>query len=208
MQPAPTSPPDRRADRALGLLVGVLLVAVAVRTYGGRSGLRPTDHLPPVATTADLNRADRAELLQVPGIGPNLADAILTHRSGAGFASVDELRQVRGIGPATLDKLRPWLSVEPPTETELRAVETLERKPIPPPMPARGSKLRPGDPPLDVNSAGEDELQRLPGVGVTLAARIVLARGTERFKSPDDLRRVKGIGVKTLENLRPYVVCR
>ncbi len=209
MQPAPPVPPDRRADRALGLLIGLLLVVVALRTHGGRSGLRPSDHLPPVASTADLNRADRAELLQVPGIGPHLADAILAHRAGSGFANVDELRQVRGVGPATLDKLRPWLSVEPPTEAVTRAVETLERKPAAPATPTKGgSKLRPGDPPLDMNTAAEADLLRLPGVGPTLAARILLARGIERFKSPDDLRRVKGVGVKTLENLRPFVVCR
>ena len=121
---------------------------------------------------------------------------------------MDELRQVRGVGPATLDKLRPWVSVEPPAESMTRAVETLERKATPPPTPSKSGKLQPGDPPLDVNTAGEADLLRLPGVGPTLASRIVLARGTERFKSPDDLRRVKGIGAKTLENLRPYVVCR
>lgn len=211
MQSAPPPQPDRRADRALGLLVGLLLVVVAVRGYGGRSGLRPTEHhRPAVVTTADLNRADRAELLQVPGIGPNLADAILAHRSTATFASVDDLRQVKGIGPATLDKLRPWLSVETPTEAEPRAVETLERKPPTPSPPVRAGavKLRPGDPPLDLNAASEADLQRLPGVGPTLAARIVVARGVERFRTPDDLRRVKGIGAKTLDNLRAYVVCR
>ena len=210
MQPDPPARPDRRADRALGVLVGLLVLAVAVRTSGGRGGLRPTDHLPPaVAGTADLNRADRAELLQVPGIGPRLADAILSHRAAATFASVDDLRAVKGIGPATVDGLRPWVSVEPPAAAETRPVELLERKPTPPPpAPVHGGKLRPGDPPLDVNIATESELQRLPGVGPTLAGRIVVARGTERFKSPDDLRRVKGIGAKTLDNLRPYVVCR
>ena len=171
MQPASPAQPDRRADRALGVLVGVLLVAIAVRTHGGRAGLRPTDHRSPaVVATADLNRADRAELLQVPGIGPHLADAILTHRTSYTFAAVDDLRQVRGIGPATLDKLRPWLSVEPPSDIAPRPVETLERKPAVPPLPpARGgnNKLRPGDPPLDVNAATEADLLRLPGVGQT-----------------------------------------
>ncbi len=208
MQPATPHPPDRRADQALGLLIGVLLVVMIVRGYGGQVGMRPTDHRRPVIiTAADLNRADRTELLQVPGIGPQLADAILAHRSTATFAHIDDLRLVKGIGPATLDKLRPWLSVEPSADPELRVVETLARK-LPTPTSRNVSKLRPGDPPLDVNTASEVDLQRLPGVGPTLAARIVVVRGTERFKSPDDLRRVKGIGVKTLENLRALVVCR
>jgi competence protein ComEA len=59
-----------------------------------------------------------------------------------------------------------------------------------------------------VNAASEEDLQRLPGVGPVMARKIVEARGVERFKSPNDLRRVKGIGPKTMENLRPLVVCR
>lgn len=211
MDPAPPPSPDRRADRALGLLVGLLVLLVAVRSTGGRAGLRPTDHLPPVSTTVDLNAADRAELTAVPGIGDKLANAILSHRAAGRFEAVDDLGRVKGVGPATLDKLRPWLHVgDPPPARDPAAVETLERKPSPQPAAATGrsAKLRPGDPPIDVNGASEAELQRLPGIGPAMASRIVVARGTERFKSPDDLRRVKGIGPKTLENLRQLVVCR
>ncbi len=52
---------------------------------------------------------------------------------------------------------------------------------------------------LDVNSATESELDSLPGIGPVLAARIIAARP---FTSADDLRRVKGIGVKTYEKIR------
>ena len=50
-------------------------------------------------------------------------------------------------------------------------------------------------------------LQRLPAVGPALAARIVETRGAKPFATPDDLRRVRGIGAKTLETLRPHVCC-
>jgi competence protein ComEA len=185
--------PDRRADRALGLVVLALVAVAAVRGVGHRGGTRPTDHFP--AGTVDLNTADRAELTAVPGIGDGLADAILTHRTAHKFAAVEDLDDVKGVGPATLDELKPWLRVE-----------TLERKP-PSPAPSAGGKLKPGDPPVDVNTAPEAELLRLPGVGPVLAGRIVLARGAERFRTPDDLRRVKGIGPKTLDGLRPFLVC-
>jgi competence protein ComEA len=69
-------------------------------------------------------------------------------------------------------------------------------------MSAGVAKLRPGDPLLDVNRATEAELLRLPGIGPTLANRIVSQRP---YHAVDDLRRVKGIGVKTLESLRPFV---
>jgi competence protein ComEA len=199
----------------LAVVVVLLAGVLAFRCYSGHSGLRPTEQHVAVASQLDLNRADRNELLQVPGIGPGLADAILTHRDGGRrFAQVDDLRGVKGIGPATLEKLRPWLTVgEPPEEPGVDrplVVDTLERKPLmpKPAAPVRSGKVQHGDPPIDVNAADEAELMRLPGVGPTLAGRIVLARGTDRFKSVDDLRRVKGIGAKTLDNLRPFVVCR
>ncbi len=126
---------------------------------------------------------------------------------------MDELTEVRGIGGKTLEKLRPWVRVAAADDPEPAepAVERLERKPAaPPPPPAAGKagKVRPGDPPIDVNAASEQELQRLPGVGPVTARRIAEARAAAPFKTPDDLRRVKGIGPKTLEAIRPFVVCR
>lgn len=57
---------------------------------------------------------------------------------------------------------------------------------------------------LDLNQASREQLQTLPGIGPTLASRIVEARQEKPFTSLEDLRRVKGIGVKTLEKLRRY----
>src|SRR6267143_6399725 len=58
--------------------------------------------------------------------------------------------------------------------------------------------------PLDINLASAAELERLPGVGPALAARIVDVRAREGpFGSVDDLRRVRGVGVATLDRLRP-----
>ena len=61
--------------------------------------------------------------------------------------------------------------------------------------------------PLDVNLASAAELERLPGVGPALAARIVDVRAREGpFGSVDDLRRVRGVGGATLERLRPRLI--
>jgi competence protein ComEA len=59
---------------------------------------------------------------------------------------------------------------------------------------------------IDVNRASAAELELLPGVGPKMAERIVEERTLRgRFKRPRDLRRVKGIGEKTLARLLPYV---
>ena len=55
------------------------------------------------------------------------------------------------------------------------------------------------DAPLDVNRADAPELARLPGIGPTLAARIVAARP---FEALDDLARVRGLRRATLERVR------
>lgn len=60
---------------------------------------------------------------------------------------------------------------------------------------------------VDINRADWPELTLLPGVGEVLAKSIVESRETRgEFRSHDDLRRVKGIGKKTLDKIRPYLV--
>lgn len=59
---------------------------------------------------------------------------------------------------------------------------------------------------VDVNSASAAELSVLPGIGPSLAGRIVELRdlrgGFERFEELDDVR---GIGAKRLAGVRPFV---
>ena len=60
----------------------------------------------------DLNRADSAELRQLPGIGPVLSEAIISWREEhGGFRTVEELQNVPGIGEKTLAGLRDYVYV-------------------------------------------------------------------------------------------------
>jgi len=60
---------------------------------------------------------------------------------------------------------------------------------------------------LDVNSAEWPELVQLPDIGPVLAGRIVESRENEGpYVDHEDLMRVKGIGPKTLEKIRPYLL--
>ncbi len=59
---------------------------------------------------------------------------------------------------------------------------------------------------INVNTAGQGELELLPGIGPALAKRIIEYRTTKGvFKRVDDLDAVKGIGPKILERLRAQV---
>ncbi|MBL8678032.1 MAG: helix-hairpin-helix domain-containing protein [Myxococcales bacterium] len=59
---------------------------------------------------------------------------------------------------------------------------------------------------VNINTATEDELRRLPLVGPARATAIVALRArVQRFRSPDDLQRVRGIGRASMRRIRPYV---
>ncbi len=104
---------------------------------------------------------------------------------------------------SSLDRGEEENSVEP-------VVLKLSRNPLKgpnvlPPVVGKSQKMSPGDEPIDLNQASAQELLRLPGIGQTIAQRIVDRRKIEPFQQVEDLRKVSGIGAKTLEKLRPLV---
>jgi len=74
-----------------------------------------TRSAPPLAAgglRVDLNRADRTELLRLPGMTSAMATGILKYRVRHGrFERPEELQQVPGIDPATYDRLQPHVYV-------------------------------------------------------------------------------------------------
>jgi competence protein ComEA len=60
---------------------------------------------------------------------------------------------------------------------------------------------------VDVNAATWPELAQLPTIGETLARRIVESRQTGgRYGDLEDLLRVNGIGPRTLERMKPFLL--
>lgn len=69
----------------------------------------------------------------------------------------------------------------------------------------RSTPLEPGER-IDPNRATEVELDRLPGVGPSLAGAIASTRAERGgFAAAEDLLRVPGIGAKTLARIRPHL---
>jgi competence protein ComEA len=58
----------------------------------------------------DLNTATAAELSMLPGIGPRLAERIVSDRAANGpFRSHADLARVRGIGPVVVERIEPFV---------------------------------------------------------------------------------------------------
>ena len=117
----------RRANQtiiALGVVAVLILVAVWWVRNGGLEG-KLVEHDPPAphgSKTApahkadfvvDVNHAEVAELVELPGVGQAIAERIVEYRKQNGpFQSVDDLREVTGIGPKTLEALRSHVRVK------------------------------------------------------------------------------------------------
>jgi comEA protein len=59
---------------------------------------------------------------------------------------------------------------------------------------------------ININTASKEELTALPKIGPVTAERIIRYREDYGpFRAMDDLLKIKGIGPKTLERIRPFV---
>jgi competence protein ComEA len=213
-----SSPPDvvsawpRSAQITTVFLLGVASTLLLLHVGSSlRWGSRPTELANEVRLTyrVNLNRATHAELLQLPGVGENMARRIEAYREEHdGFRNAEELRNVSGIGPKTWQRLRDWVCVDEAPEPSGPVAEkprTKVVKKMGQPHAAGKKETSLAGKVIDLNRATKEELQRLPGIGPAKSQQIVAERQRAPFKTVDELRRVSGIGPKTLEKLRPYV---
>jgi competence ComEA-like helix-hairpin-helix protein len=81
-------------------------------TIGDRPGQSPVAAAEP-ALRLNLNTAPAESLILLPRVGPVMTQRVIEYRdSVAGFDSVGQLLQVRGIGPKTLERIRPFVVVD------------------------------------------------------------------------------------------------
>ena len=137
----------------------------------------------------DADHASAEELARLPGIGPATARRIVADRQSRGaFGGITGLDRVPGVGPAAIAKWRPHLLFSGvPAETHL-STEVDQ---------------------IDLNTAGVDELDALPGIGGARARAIVAFRDSAGpFRDGAELWRVPGISRALARRLGPRLLVR
>ncbi|MFE4517765.1 helix-hairpin-helix domain-containing protein [Kitasatospora sp. NPDC056783] len=210
---------DRRAVAGLAVL---LLFAVGYAVQHFWLARPETVAVPALAAAATPAPADQS----VPGDGPAAAS-----RAGPGPEAGDPRAVVVDIGgrvhlpglhtlpggSRVADALRAAGGPLPETDTRnlnlARVLTDGEQILVgePGPVPVTGSGSGPPGPsapraPVSLNRATLEQLDTLPGVGPTLAQRILAYRSSHgSFRSLDQLRQVSGIGARTYAELRPLL---
>jgi competence ComEA-like helix-hairpin-helix protein len=198
--------------RSLALLLGLAAVGHLVRSLvdvgpqappaisllDSTSDGNPGAHLDSIRRLAaplgpeeriDVDRASAEELARLPGIGPAVARRIVADRQSRGaFGSIEGLDRVPGVGPTALARWRPHLLFTGiPADTPL--------------SPEAGQ--------VDLNTAGVDELDALPGIGGVRARAIIAFRDSAGpFRDEMGLSQVPGISRALARQLAPRLLVR
>ncbi|HLL48417.1 MAG TPA: helix-hairpin-helix domain-containing protein, partial [Longimicrobiaceae bacterium] len=86
----------------------------ASRAAGGRRASAAPAATATASGTLDLNTATAAQLEALPGIGPALAERIVSRRAAHGrFRAPSELDDVPGIGKKALERILPLVHASP-----------------------------------------------------------------------------------------------
>ena len=137
--------------------------------------------------TLDPDRASARDLDRLPGVGMRLAKEIVADREIRGpFGSPEALLRVDGIGPAGLRRLEPFLRFQGSRLASPAHRET-----------------------ANLNTMTRTDLERLPGVGPSLAGAILAYRDKYGpFADLRELERVPGVGPKLVAKLSEKVAIR
>jgi competence ComEA-like helix-hairpin-helix protein len=147
-----------------------------------------TDHNPPgnkkswpdkprVIAKVNINTADSAVLVALPGIGPKLASRIVAYRNKlGGFYRVGQLLEVYGIRDTLLNTLVPYLEMDP------------------------GMPLQ-----VDINTVDREELSKHPYFRGPMANAVISYRDAHgAYQSIGDLMKIHLADTAWLRKVEPY----
>jgi len=149
-------------------------------------------------TTSDGN--DLASLLVKNGFARTYGVGRETPNGIPRNEMIESLRDLETS--AVLKRIGIWSESDPERIAEFRAEQRSEDQELKK-LQSQVKKSRSPQGLLDLNTASKEELMSVNGISPILAERIIAIRP---YKTVDGLIKVKGIGPKKLEKIRPYVV--
>ncbi len=140
----------------------------------------------PSSKKIDLNTASASQLEALPGIGPVLSKRILRYREAiGGFQDFTDLKKVYQLKEEHYQQALPYLELNTPPATVTRKKEIV---------------------PVDLNLADAETLIGLPGIGETLAGRIIKYRKLLGFYwKVEQLKAVYGLSGANYKRMHPYL---
>ena len=169
--------------RSLLARSAVLALALALPFSFARPAFARPDDPPkkdaPKPLKVDLNAATAEQLMELPGVGEATAKKIV---AGRPYKKIEDL-SAAGLGDALIAKLTPLVTIGKAPEKE-KASEPKDK----------GGKL-------DLNTATEEQLMELPGVGEAYTKKIIAGRP---YKKIEDLA-AAGLGDALIAKLTPLV---
>jgi competence protein ComEA len=152
----------------------------------------------------------------LPGVGPKAAQEII---KGRPYKTVDDLSKVKGISKGKMDTLKGMVTVGTPKGSQLPASPAVPAAPAST-LPAKAAsalkalsgvekqtvplKLAPGDK-VNINTAGKEKLEALPGIGPVKAQAIIDGRP---YNAPEDIMKIKGIKEGSFNKIKEFITVK
>lgn len=140
---------------------------------------------------------DLGDVLVENGLARNFGVSRMNY-AGVSHAEVEEHLRDLEIA-AMLKRKGVWEVSNPDLIVKYRALQRQERQEMQMLMTTATKLL---DAPVNINTAEQRDLEKIPGVGPVTAGRIIAGRP---YASIDDLKQQPGIGEKTFERIAPYL---
>lgn len=189
---------NRKERRASFILIILIIIVLSARVFVPSSDMEITDVTLQFMSEADAdsvkhkpsfmfdpNKASYDTLL-LAGLEEKEARTLVSYRNKGGrFRKPSDIQKLHGLDSAEAERIIPYISIRQDTSYNIRYQKRA---------------------PVGLNSCDSAMLEKLPGIGPVLSARIIKYRNLlGGFVAVDQLREVYGLQPETYETIRTMV---